>query len=213
MFCISGTTWGRIWPSEDSVFSWNRETHPSVLQVFPTQIPFPATRLPSALSWPRAHGETFARPHLHHCRILNSAWRGGGLQQIKWRYISENGGSFLTPRLRCICICRKIAFRKNTPPGIKTHIQAKSEKHPGGMLCIPKAFLSSSKVLELLCQILQTDSLTTVQQWLLLAGQRGNKPPTPPPDVAPSVCVLGSSAVNENKWQLDSQKRKSISDY
>uniref|UniRef100_A0A674NVA5 Thymus, brain and testes associated n=1 Tax=Takifugu rubripes TaxID=31033 RepID=A0A674NVA5_TAKRU len=27
-------------------------------------------------------------------------------------------------------------------------------------------------VLELLCQILQTDSLTTVQQWLLLAGQR-----------------------------------------
>uniref|UniRef100_A0A3B5JYK6 Thymus, brain and testes associated n=1 Tax=Takifugu rubripes TaxID=31033 RepID=A0A3B5JYK6_TAKRU len=29
-------------------------------------------------------------------------------------------------------------------------------------------------VLELLCQILQTDSLTTVQQWLLLAGQRGN---------------------------------------
>lgn len=29
------------------------------------------------------------------------------------------------------------------------------------------------QVLELLCQILQTDSLTTVQQWLLLAGQRG----------------------------------------
>lgn len=27
-------------------------------------------------------------------------------------------------------------------------------------------------VLELLCQILQTDSLSTVQQWLLLAGQR-----------------------------------------
>uniref|UniRef100_A0A3B4V971 Thymus, brain and testes associated n=1 Tax=Seriola dumerili TaxID=41447 RepID=A0A3B4V971_SERDU len=28
-------------------------------------------------------------------------------------------------------------------------------------------------VLELLCQILQTDSLSAVQQWLLLAGQRG----------------------------------------
>ncbi|KAK1881375.1 Protein TBATA [Dissostichus eleginoides] len=27
-------------------------------------------------------------------------------------------------------------------------------------------------VFELLCQILQTDSLSTVQQWLLLAGQR-----------------------------------------
>lgn len=213
MFSISGTTWGRIWPSEDSVFSWNRETPPSVLQVFPTQIPFPAIRLPSALSWPRAHGETFARPHLHHCFKAPphiEFCKGGCSRSNGALYISENGGSFLTPRLRCICICRKIAFRKNTSPGIKTHTQAKSEKHPGWMLCIPKAFLSSSKVLELLCQILQTDSLTTVQQWLLLAGQRGNKPPTPPPDVAPSVCVLGSSAVNENKWQLASQKRKSI---
>uniref|UniRef100_A0A674P5Y7 Thymus, brain and testes associated n=1 Tax=Takifugu rubripes TaxID=31033 RepID=A0A674P5Y7_TAKRU len=36
------------------------------------------------------------------------------------------------------------------------------------------------QVLELLCQILQTDSLTTVQQWLLLAGQRGNVPPGGP---------------------------------
>lgn len=33
--------------------------------------------------------------------------------------------------------------------------------------------LLSCQVLELLCQILQTDSLSTVQQWLLLAGQRG----------------------------------------
>uniref|UniRef100_A0A8C6TN59 Thymus, brain and testes associated n=1 Tax=Neogobius melanostomus TaxID=47308 RepID=A0A8C6TN59_9GOBI len=30
-------------------------------------------------------------------------------------------------------------------------------------------------VLEMLCQILQTDSLSNVQQWLLLAGQRGKK--------------------------------------
>uniref|UniRef100_A0A8C5HZ20 Thymus, brain and testes associated n=1 Tax=Gouania willdenowi TaxID=441366 RepID=A0A8C5HZ20_GOUWI len=30
-------------------------------------------------------------------------------------------------------------------------------------------------VFELLCQILQTDSLSSVQQWLLLAGQRVNK--------------------------------------
>lgn len=33
---------------------------------------------------------------------------------------------------------------------------------------------SCGQVLEILCQILQTDSLSTVQQWLLLAGQRGN---------------------------------------
>uniref|UniRef100_A0A672I7M5 Thymus, brain and testes associated n=1 Tax=Salarias fasciatus TaxID=181472 RepID=A0A672I7M5_SALFA len=33
--------------------------------------------------------------------------------------------------------------------------------------------LLSAQVLEVLCQILQTDSLSTVQQWLLLAGQRG----------------------------------------
>ncbi|XP_035998470.1 protein TBATA [Fundulus heteroclitus] len=32
--------------------------------------------------------------------------------------------------------------------------------------------LSRSQVLELHCQILQTDSLSAVQQWLLLAGQR-----------------------------------------
>uniref|UniRef100_A0A3Q0TI52 Thymus, brain and testes associated n=1 Tax=Amphilophus citrinellus TaxID=61819 RepID=A0A3Q0TI52_AMPCI len=31
-------------------------------------------------------------------------------------------------------------------------------------------------VLEVLCQILQTDSLSTVQQWLLLSGQRGKMP-------------------------------------
>uniref|UniRef100_A0A3B4AZZ9 Thymus, brain and testes associated n=1 Tax=Periophthalmus magnuspinnatus TaxID=409849 RepID=A0A3B4AZZ9_9GOBI len=34
-------------------------------------------------------------------------------------------------------------------------------------------FCLCAQVLELLCQILQTDSLSNVQQWLLLAGQRG----------------------------------------
>lgn len=33
----------------------------------------------------------------------------------------------------------------------------------------------SGQVLEILCQILQTDSLSAVQQWLLLAGQRGKR--------------------------------------
>ncbi|XP_071318860.1 protein TBATA [Trachinotus anak] len=40
-------------------------------------------------------------------------------------------------------------------------------------LIYPQAFHDQElMVLELLCQILQTDSLSTVQQWLLLAGQR-----------------------------------------
>lgn len=68
---------------------------------------------------------------------------------------------------------RKTAFRKT---GTKTRTQAESEKHPGQMWCIPKGFLPFCKILELLCQILQADSLTIVQQWLLLASQR-DKPP------------------------------------
>ncbi|XP_030256373.1 protein TBATA isoform X2 [Sparus aurata] len=35
-----------------------------------------------------------------------------------------------------------------------------------------QAQMDKKEVLELLCQILQTDSLSTVQQWLLLTGQR-----------------------------------------
>uniref|UniRef100_A0A672PXQ5 Thymus, brain and testes associated n=1 Tax=Sinocyclocheilus grahami TaxID=75366 RepID=A0A672PXQ5_SINGR len=37
--------------------------------------------------------------------------------------------------------------------------------------------LCFSQVLELLCQILQTDSLSMVQQWLLLASDRGEQFP------------------------------------
>lgn len=35
------------------------------------------------------------------------------------------------------------------------------------------SLIPCGQVLEILCQILQTDSLSIVQQWLLLAGQRG----------------------------------------
>ncbi|XP_064818648.1 protein TBATA-like, partial [Oncorhynchus masou masou] len=46
--------------------------------------------------------------------------------------------------------------------------QAQTHRHP------PASALHQQElmVLELLCQILQTDSLSLVQQWLLLAGQR-----------------------------------------
>ncbi|XP_068610901.1 protein TBATA [Brachionichthys hirsutus] len=53
------------------------------------------------------------------------------------------------------------------PPSSKSY-QRRSQRLPA-----PQAFHDQElMVLELLCQILQTDSLSTVQQWLLLACQR-----------------------------------------
>ncbi|XP_070973661.1 protein TBATA [Oncorhynchus clarkii lewisi] len=46
--------------------------------------------------------------------------------------------------------------------------QAQTHRHPPA----PALHQQELMVLELLCQILQTDSLSLVQQWLLLAGQR-----------------------------------------
>lgn len=104
-------------------------------------------------------------------------------------------------------------LKKRKPPetmllSTKSHIQAKYE-WTTRVMCIPKVLLSSSQVLELLCQILQTDSLTAVQQWLLLAGQRGNIPPgclmwwpaTRPACVSVTGCS-GSSVFKNNLWQL-----------
>uniref|UniRef100_A0A3Q3Q0W0 Thymus, brain and testes associated n=1 Tax=Monopterus albus TaxID=43700 RepID=A0A3Q3Q0W0_MONAL len=56
------------------------------------------------------------------------------------------------------------------PPSTKSY-QCRSHSQ---RLAYPHPFHDQElMVLELLCQILQTDSLSTVQQWLLLAGQRG----------------------------------------
>ncbi|KAK2820490.1 hypothetical protein Q5P01_023449 [Channa striata] len=53
------------------------------------------------------------------------------------------------------------------PPATRSR---RSHSHP---LAYPQPFHDQElMVLELLCQILQTDSLSTVQQWLLLSGQR-----------------------------------------
>lgn len=92
MFCISGAARGRIWLPEDSVFGWNWKTHPSILQVFPAYISFPATHLPSTLSWPRAYGEIWTVSHLHSCIKAPSA--------IKLWTTTENVG--------LLCICWKI---------------------------------------------------------------------------------------------------------
>uniref|UniRef100_A0AAQ5X164 Thymus, brain and testes associated n=1 Tax=Amphiprion ocellaris TaxID=80972 RepID=A0AAQ5X164_AMPOC len=56
------------------------------------------------------------------------------------------------------------------PPSSKSYLHRFHSQH----LKYPQPFQDQElTVLELLCQILQTDSLSTVQQWLLLAGQRG----------------------------------------
>lgn len=159
MFCISGPARGTIWLPEDSVFSWHWEAHPSALQVFPACIPFPAAHLPSTLSWPRAHGEIWT---VSPSAIKHSILPMEVSQQIKQSF----PGTFWKMRTtsaqgHSASVKKKIASR-NT----KSHRWAKYES----------AFFLL-QVLELLCQILQTDSLTTVQQWLLLAGQRGNVPP------------------------------------
>uniref|UniRef100_A0AAQ5ZI01 Thymus, brain and testes associated n=1 Tax=Amphiprion ocellaris TaxID=80972 RepID=A0AAQ5ZI01_AMPOC len=55
------------------------------------------------------------------------------------------------------------------PPSSKSYLHRFHSQH----LKYPQPFQDQElTVLELLCQILQTDSLSTVQQWLLLAGQR-----------------------------------------
>ncbi|XP_054860275.1 protein TBATA-like [Amphiprion ocellaris] len=55
------------------------------------------------------------------------------------------------------------------PPSSKSYLHRSHSQH----LKCPQPFQDQElTVLELLCQILQTDSLSTVQQWLLLAGQR-----------------------------------------
>ncbi|XP_029954757.1 protein TBATA [Salarias fasciatus] len=55
------------------------------------------------------------------------------------------------------------------PPSSKSYHRKSYSQH----LKYPQPFRDQElTVLEVLCQILQTDSLSTVQQWLLLAGQR-----------------------------------------
>ncbi|XP_020505667.2 protein TBATA [Labrus bergylta] len=70
-------------------------------------------------------------------------------------------------------VCRKTQYSSETgriiPPSSKSY-QRRSHFQRG---VYPQPLHDQElMVLELLCQILQTDSLSTVQQWLLLAGQR-----------------------------------------
>ncbi|KAG7227996.1 hypothetical protein INR49_005617 [Caranx melampygus] len=70
-------------------------------------------------------------------------------------------------------ICRKTQYSAETgriiPPSSKSY---QHRSHSLRLLYPQPLHDQELMVLELLCQILQTDSLSTVQQWLLLAGQR-----------------------------------------
>ncbi|CAN9509151.1 unnamed protein product [Ophioblennius macclurei] len=71
------------------------------------------------------------------------------------------------------CVRRQTQYSAETgriiPPSSKSYRRKSYSQH----LKHPQPFQDQElTVLEVLCQILQTDSLSTVQRWLLLAGQR-----------------------------------------
>lgn len=57
-FSFPGTTRGRAYPSEDTVFGSNRENHSSVFQILPAPIPFPAFDVSSDPPRSGTHGIT-----------------------------------------------------------------------------------------------------------------------------------------------------------
>ncbi|XP_061089078.1 protein TBATA [Conger conger] len=74
--------------------------------------------------------------------------------------------------------CRKTQYSTQTgriiPPSTQASGRRTSHRRPRprGPACPPALYDQELMVLELLCQILQTDSLSHVQHWLLHAGQR-----------------------------------------
>uniref|UniRef100_A0A667XV27 Thymus, brain and testes associated n=1 Tax=Myripristis murdjan TaxID=586833 RepID=A0A667XV27_9TELE len=71
---------------------------------------------------------------------------------------------------------RKTQYSAQTGRIIPPSSKAYQRRSYSQRLAYPQPFHDQElMVLELLCQILQTDSLSLVQQWLLLAGQRGKR--------------------------------------
>ncbi|KAM6896982.1 protein TBATA [Xenentodon cancila] len=69
--------------------------------------------------------------------------------------------------------CRRTRYSAETGRIIPPSSRSYQRKSQFQFLKYPQPFHDAElMVLELLCQILQTDSLSSVQQWLLLAGQR-----------------------------------------
>ncbi|XP_068439833.1 protein TBATA [Clinocottus analis] len=68
---------------------------------------------------------------------------------------------------------RKTQYSAETGRIIPPSTNSYQRRHNSQRKIYPQAFHDQElMVFELLCQILQTDSMSTVQQWLLLAGQR-----------------------------------------
>ncbi|KAJ8406776.1 hypothetical protein AAFF_G00296920 [Aldrovandia affinis] len=89
------------------------------------------------------------------CSILQQAVDGPA--QRKTQYSAQTG---------------RIIPPSSQASGRRTSQASRRHPRPQGHSSPPALYDQELMVLELLCQILQTDSLSHVQQWLLLAGQR-----------------------------------------
>ncbi|XP_061564113.1 protein TBATA [Cololabis saira] len=117
-------------------------------------------------------------PHVHEARgnksksaFLSEAWRDE-LKELAAK-VSQASQTQNGKKEEEELACRRTRYSAETgriiPPSSSSYqrkSQSQSLKHPQPL------HDAELMVLELLCQILQTDSLSSVQQWLLLAGQR-----------------------------------------
>ncbi|XP_075999675.1 protein TBATA [Genypterus blacodes] len=106
--------------------------------------------------------------------VLSEAWRDE-LKELaaKISLSSQATNEKKDERPEDECVRRKTQYSAQTgrliPPPTKSHHRRSLSQG----LMYPQPFYDQElMVFELLCQILQTDSLSLVQQWLLFAGQR-----------------------------------------
>ncbi|KAJ8365730.1 hypothetical protein SKAU_G00145610 [Synaphobranchus kaupii] len=106
--------------------------------------------------------------------------------------------------------CRKTQYSAQTGRIIPPSSQASGRRSTQASLRHPRnrgpaspsaLYDQELMVLELLCQILQTDSLSQVQQWLLFAGQRGKVFAGKGPNVA---CCSQPAVVGDSRSALSS---------
>uniref|UniRef100_A0A8C2ZFG4 Thymus, brain and testes associated n=1 Tax=Cyclopterus lumpus TaxID=8103 RepID=A0A8C2ZFG4_CYCLU len=88
--------------------------------------------------------------------------------------VSTNKSGTLNDQPEEEFVLRKTQYSAETGRIIPSSTNSYQRRPYSQRLTYPQTFHDQElMVFELLCQILQTDSLSAVQQWLLLAGQRG----------------------------------------
>ncbi|XP_068162106.1 protein TBATA [Antennarius striatus] len=111
-------------------------------------------------------------PNKSKSALFSEAWRDE-LKELAAKVSLRSQQQFDKEQPEEELIRRKTQYSSETgriiPPSSKSY----QRRTPSQRLLHPQAFHDQElMVLELLCQILQTDSLSSVQQWLLLASQR-----------------------------------------